>query len=142
MTTRTAICHQSVRSVVVLLLIGGFFMVGVGESWAQADPVQAEVERLIGQLKDEDELVRRDAAEALGMIGPEAAPAVEALIEALKDEVAQVRRDAAWALGKIGPAAAPAVEALIEALKDESVFVRRAAAAVLGRIDPATNPSP
>ncbi len=61
MTTCTAICHQSVRGVVVLLLIAGLCSFGIEESLAQADNTQEEVERLIEQLKDEDELARSDS---------------------------------------------------------------------------------
>ena len=50
--------------------------------------------------------VRRDAAWALGDIGPAAHDAVPALVAALKDNVAEVRRAAAAALEKLDPAAA------------------------------------
>ncbi len=88
---------------VVLLLIIGFCSVSVEESLAQDVNTQEEVERLIEQLKDEDEQVRLHAAWTLGEIGPAAAPAVEALIETLKDENAIVRRNAAEALRNIDP---------------------------------------
>ena len=50
--------------------------------------------------------MRRDAAWALGDIGPAAHDAVPALVAALKDNVAEVRRAAAAALEKLDPAAA------------------------------------
>ncbi len=117
---------------VVFLLISGLCSFGIEESLAQAGNIQEEVERLIERLKDEDVLARSDAAEALGQIGPEAAPAVEALVEALKDEAAGVRLHAAMALGGIGPEAAPAVEGLIETLQDEDAGVRLSAAELVG----------
>ena len=92
---------------------------------------------LIEALKDDDNEVRRNAASALGRIGPAAEAAVPALIEALKDDDNEVRRNAAFALGRIGPAAEAAVPALIEALKDEDSDVQRRAAFALGRIGPA-----
>ncbi len=72
---------------VVLLLIVGLCSVSEAESLAQAGNTQKRVKRLIEQLKDENVLVRREAARALGDIGPEAAPAVEVLIKTLKDKV-------------------------------------------------------
>ncbi len=109
---------------VVLLLMVGLCSVSVEESLAQDVDTQERVESLIERLKYGGAQERRDAARALGEIGPEAAPAVEALIDALKYEDVRVRRTAAWALGQIGPEAAPAVETLIETLKDENAFIR------------------
>jgi len=65
------------------------------------------VPALIDALKDENEFVRREAAEALGKIAEanpgstEISKAVPALIDALKDEDRSVRRRAAKVLGKI-----------------------------------------
>ena len=112
-------------------------------------------------LKDEDKVLRRNAASALGRtddpravkalivvlkdgdkvvcrnaasaLGAIGDPrAVEALIEALEDEDADLRRNAAKALGHIGDPRA--VKALIEALEDANKNVRRNAALALGRI--------
>ena len=82
---------------------------------------QKDVEGLILALKNEDYLVRKDAAIALKRIGDERA--VEALIEALKYEsweddytvLIAVREHAAEALGTIGDK--KAVKPLIRALK-------------------------
>jgi HEAT repeat protein len=57
-------------------------------------------------LKDPDSGVRRNAAEALGRVGPEARPAVPLLVQALKDEDSDVQDAAAEALKRIDPAAA------------------------------------
>ena len=66
-----------------------------------------DVQGLIKVLKkEEDENVRVDAIEALGMIGD--ARGVEPLIQALKDKDDDVRRRAAGALGTIGGTRSPA----------------------------------
>ena len=66
----------------------------------------------IEKLKDENEVVRDQACQALGELGPRASGAVEALAELLEDEAVPrpeymdpVWLNAAWALGKIGPSA-------------------------------------
>ncbi len=103
---------------------------------------QKDIEGLILALKNEDYLVRKDAAIALKRIGDERA--VEALIEALKYEsweddytvLIAVREHAAEALGTIGDK--KAVKPLIRALKDSDEDVRWKAANALGNIgDPA-----
>ena len=80
------------------------------------------VEPLIAALKDKNNYVHREAAEALGKIGD--SRAVEPLIAALKDWDQDVRYTAAEALGKIGDSRV--VEPLIAALKDWDM--RKAAA--------------
>jgi HEAT repeat protein len=87
------------------------------------------VEPLLVALRDEEELVRLKAAEALGRIGDRRA--VEPLIEALGDENLNVREKAAEALAKIGQ---QAVEPLIEVLRDKNSNIRKKAAEALGRI--------
>lgn len=82
-------------------------------------------------LRDEDEDVRWNAAEALGNIMSEAA--VQLLLDALKDENEDVRSNAASALGKIG--SEKAVQPLIDALKDENEDVRKESAEALGYIE-------
>ena len=72
----------------------------------------------------------------LGVIGPEAKPAIPALIDVLQEEDKYFRSHGAVALGKIGREARAAVPALIKALKDREEDVRREAAAALGRIGP------
>lgn len=89
-----------------------------------------DVGSLIGALKNEDKLVRKNAAETLGRIGD--VRAVEPLIQALKDENDSVRQTAAYALGDIGDARA--LEALTQAKEDKSWFVRSAAKGALRKI--------
>ena len=68
------------------------------------------VPTLLDVLKMGNTAARADAAEALGMVGPDAADAVPALTEALHDPSPAIRRAALEGLGGIGPAAAPATE--------------------------------
>lgn len=95
---------------------------------------QSEIQKHIKALKDDDWEVREGAAEALGMIGPDAREAVPALIktfDAIKhgdydpDVVAATK-----ALGKIG--GQPAIATLIRALNYYDV--RDEAAEGLGNI--------
>lgn len=73
---------------------------------------------LIQALCDAEAGVRADAAEALGLLGSEARPAVPALRRALKDEKNVVREAAAVALASIDPAqAGQAVPVLLAAWK-------------------------
>ncbi len=85
---------------------------------------------LVRALLDENPLLRRLAAEALGQIGD--ARAVPHLIVALKDQEVTVRRAAAEALGQIGKE--PSIPALLDALWDQAGPVRRAAAGALERL--------
>jgi len=90
---------------------------------------------LLKLLKDDpSERVRRSAAYALGVFGPQAAGAVEALIKALRDADASVRQNAAWALGQIGEVASESVSKLCECLSDKDTLVRRDAAGALGAL--------
>jgi hypothetical protein len=77
--------------------------------------VDNEVQRYREALKSADIDIRRDAARALGEIGPGAKDAVPELVEALDD--ADMDLIAVWALGRIGPAAvaaAPAIKRWLE----------------------------
>lgn len=75
---------------------------------------------LMNKLRNKDSSVRRNAADAIGVIGDMGA--VDSLITVLKDDNRFVRQEVARALGKIG--GAKALEALTQALvveKDEFV---------------------
>jgi HEAT repeat protein len=79
------------------------------------------VENLIESLKDQNYLLRKVAAFALGEMGEAAEPAIPALIGALKDawgpnrmRETDVSRRAAEALGQIGSAAVPALMAVLK----------------------------
>lgn len=67
---------------------------------------------------DRSELVRRNSAWALRMIGPDVSPAVPALEDALDDPSRTVRLAAAISLQHIGRKSAPAVKGLIQAVRD------------------------
>jgi PAS domain S-box-containing protein len=107
---------------------------GIQKILSVIKPIPPEIQNLISALCSKDSNVRRQAAEALGNIGPEAKAAVPALIESLKDGEEGVREAAAKSLGKIGPEAKAAVQALIEMLKDEDKYVLGAATEALGYI--------
>ena len=94
---------------------------------------------LTAALSDPHQPVRWNAARALGLMGPQARPAVPALAKAAKladwSGAAQVK--AAWALGRIGPAAADALPTLVEVLsRDPQAIVRCEVARTLGAIGP------
>lgn len=95
----------------------------------------------IALTKDTNEKVRKDAAWALGYIGPDAKPAIPAVTELLTDKNNDVRWMAAYALGRIGPDPKTAVPVLTELLKDRSEWVRLSAAQSLGNIGPAAIPA-
>ena len=93
---------------------------------------KSAVEPLIAGLRDNDPLVRRQAAEALGLI--EDQRAVGPLITLLKDKDSLIRRHAVKALGRIKDRRG--VPPLIAVLndKDEKSHVKASAAKALGWI--------
>lgn len=76
---------------------------------AAPDPVDKAVRGLIKALSDKDSNVVYYAAEALGKIGPAAAPAIPALIEVLKDEKGANSSTAGNGLVSIGNRSIPAL---------------------------------
>ncbi len=94
-----------------------------------ADAVQA----LIFSLRDNDQYVRSEAANALArQNGLLLDDAVHVLISFLKDENEAVRSSAATALGRQRTLSSDAVSALISTLGDEKEVVRSRAATALG----------
>jgi len=87
----------------------------------------------INDLENIDQVIRGNAAEALGKIKTEIA--IDSLINTLtKDKVSNVRESAATALGNIGNE--KAITPLINTLtKDKDSYVRGRAAAALGNIE-------
>jgi HEAT repeat protein len=81
--------------------------------------------------------VRRNAAAALGRIGPAAKDAVPELVKLLNDPDTGVRWAAVIALGSVEPGAKDAAPELVRLLKDPDGYVRRAAASALQGIGPA-----
>jgi HEAT repeat protein len=93
------------------------------------------VPALIRATHSDAVLLRRAAANTLGVIGPSAEPAIPALVDlVLFDEHEEVRDLAAAALGKIGAAAE---RSLAQLLADEDMGVRRRAASALGQLSAA-----
>jgi len=101
----------------------------------------AAVPTLIGVLAEPDAPLRREAAAALGRIGPDACAAVPALMTALKDATLKVRLAAATALGALGPDARVAIAALATAMKGSHLVLARLAAQALSRIGPTAVPT-
>ena len=115
------------RSATTMFLFVGLFGIWMGGCETQ----EQKIEKLIKQLRDQNEEVRWDAGYALGQIGKDAVPA---LVQALQDQNSQVRGSAAVALGEIGEGAVDAGPTLIQALKDPDAKVRANAAMALGEI--------
>lgn len=119
-------------------LIGKLYWIDPSISWYGANMCasmrtaldwigEPAVEPLIEVLKDENAVVRAEAASVLGMIGDPRA--VEPLINTLGDEYARLH--AAVSLGKIGESA---VASLIGVVSDEDAIVRALTAHALGEI--------
>ena len=82
------------------------------------------------------EKIHAQAAQALGVLGPDARQAVPALVRSSRDLAEDVSRASAEALGRIGPLARAAVPALTAMLASPASSLRVAAAQALGRIGP------
>lgn len=83
--------------------------------------------------RDRDALVRRGAAEALGVVGGDAKPTIAALAKAMNDSDLEVITVASVSLSKYGKQAVPVLQ---EALADKDNQVRRHAAEALAKIGP------
>jgi len=88
------------------------------------------IEELIGDLRADEPVVRRDAAEQLGKAKD--TKGVEPLVKALRDDDEGVRREVTRALGEIGDARA--VKPLGQMLEDPDEFVRLNALQAMERI--------
>jgi HEAT repeat protein len=105
------------------------FIVGDGAG----DP--EDVPALVKALQHEEARIRLEAAEDLGLIGPQAADAVEALLKlARQDADPLVRIEAARAIARIDPKNETALPILVEALKDRAGKVRKKAAELIGHL--------
>ncbi len=85
-------------------------------------------------LRADEPRLRREAAVAIGALGPDALPAVPALIKSLQRGREEDQVNAAEALGRLGPTAAEATQPLFVALESSAWKVRRAAARALGHL--------
>ena len=111
------------------LLAGGWYDI----SWPKLD-VRAGLPTLIAALRDKDGSVRAWSAQAIGAIGPDAAPAVPALVKLLASADEGSRNSACIALRGIGPAAKEALPALRKSLADLKADVRRFARLAINSI--------
>ncbi len=102
----------------------------VDKAKAQAEAVG--VDDLVGHLTDGRDVVRANAALALGALGAPASPAAASLGVRMRDDAARVRVAAIEAVDRIGDAAVVATAAdLVGVLRDSDDKVATAAAAVL-----------
>jgi HEAT repeat protein len=90
----------------------------------------------IKKLQHKDVAARKEAVQALTVIGPEASAAVHALARALDDDETEIRLGALTALGAIGPGARDAVPAVMQAARDDDDSYRAVALRALGGIGP------
>lgn len=99
-----------------------------------APPDDAEIGRLIEQLRSPVEYTRSDAAELLGLAGPRAKTACQPLTAALSDPSRLVKNAAMSALVAIGNPGSPAVDPLAAWLGDADETMSSGAAVLLARI--------
>jgi hypothetical protein len=93
----------------------------------------SDVEAVVGLVSDPSPLVRRRAAESLGVLkAGDALAGLIALSSPEQEPDAGVRAAAIWALGQIGDAAAR--DAILAAEHDSDDFVRNAAAVAIRRL--------
>jgi HEAT repeat protein len=97
-----------------------------------------EIAGTLGQAfgKEQNIVVRRALALALGKTGERGKTMEPQLRKALDDPDPGLRQNAAWALGQFGKAAEPAIPRLMTALADADVGVRAEAAQALGNLGP------
>jgi len=115
-----------------------FLGAAAGDWYDAAQPrldITACLPALIVALKDSDARVRELAAQAIGEIGPRAAPAVPSLIALLAYPDEGSRNTACIGLAGIGPGAKAALPALQRALTDPSIDVRRFAQQAIDEIE-------
>ena len=112
--------------------------------WAllQIDPddkenVTSAIPLLTTSLASEKPEIRREAAQTLGQLGPQASPAVPALQRLLGDQDPIVRRASLIALAEIGPDSLPAITEILRYLTEGEPEMRPIASFALGRIGPA-----
>lgn len=98
------------------------------------ETIKTALPGLTKALTDERPLVRREAANAISLMGPEAKSAIPALTAALKEEEnPRVIQELITALAEIGPAAAPAISAIAPYLNSGNVDLRLVATYAMAR---------
>ena len=111
-------------------------------------PARSAIPTLVNALTDEDAVVRREAASALGQMGPEARSTASSLLPLVRDGNASVRRSAIFALEDVGYQTTEILPGLMEILNDPTAppFDRERASKMLLEADPdarsRTPPSP
>ncbi len=104
---------------------------------AMGEHGQPATDKLCELLANGAASVRRNAAAALGQIGPSiGSKGIEALRAAVADPLEPVREQALIALGRLGPAARAALPTLKEAVTTNRLAAKARAAGALYRIDP------
>jgi len=103
---------------------------------AIGSPALPAVPDLVDRLKNGVASVRRNAAAALGKLGPDIGPeAIAALIQAVDDPIQPVREQAVLALGRIGPQVAQqAREAIEKSHENRPIFPKSAATWAIWRL--------
>ena len=107
--------------------------------WKEAE---AALPDLVGALKAEDPVVRREVVDTLARISARSEFVLSALIGALRDEDEIVRTKAALALGRLGGGSPLVVPSLVEILADSNPDVREAASTALGALEPQREHTP
>lgn len=130
--------RRDVPGIVEALRTGGLRTRRAAANALVAIPDSRATDALVSALTDDDELVRTNAALALGeLAGPQSAGEVlkvrGALVDALRDPQPRVRAMAASSLGRAK--SAEALEPLIGVLQDDDLLVRRTATVVLEGFD-------
>ncbi|MBP2132538.1 HEAT repeat protein [Methanomicrobium sp. W14] len=92
-----------------------------------------DVSAVAGALSDSDPVIRRYAADALGLIGD--IRAVSFLTDCVEDNDSGVRTRIILALGKLSESETKPSGAVLNALSDESSDVRKTAAFVIGKMN-------
>jgi len=95
------------------------------------------VKALVTASRDPEPTIREHSVEAIGDIGPAAAPeGLPALVAALSDEYFKARRDAVRSMGYIGELSRPHLAEIRRLLNDPEEIVRTAARTAIKAIDP------
>jgi HEAT repeat protein len=114
----------------------------LGNSKVEEKHIKEAVTVLTKMLRDDERIIRYRAAEALGLIGPDASSAIPELIYTTRDNKCfETRQASVFALGAVAadPKNGPQIrvlEALYKALKDSASTVRMTAVQSLARLGP------
>jgi HEAT repeat protein len=136
--------HSASNPVDISIRVNSAIALGfiLGNSKVEEKHVKDAVTLLTRLLRDDERIVRFRAAEALGLIGPDASSAIPDLIYTSRDKACfETRQAAAFALGSVaqdkknGPQIR-VLEALYKGLRDSASTVRMTAVQSLARLGP------